>query len=271
MRIPNELCGDIVRHVDGKADLYNLLFISPAFQHEAHLAMLTSIDLARCKGAQDRNASLRKQMFKFLSQPNNLYLARAVRQLVFLPHVIEDEMLEIVIPQMVNLRHLKCEPEASDPIEQAKVPAIHPSFLRCPCKLSSLAIRGTGMDLVGCIPFLKINPDIEDFRSFMSPPIEFSNGGVLSNITRLSFVRPSRHPSLHMFIVNRSVIRMSIGELHKLNHEDSNDFQHLRVLDCDSLGQIMGIGAAPAPQPVFRNVEVLFVHQVSQYLLHFDQ
>ena len=45
MRIPNELCGDIVRHVDGKSDLYNLLFTSRVFQREAHYAFLASVDM----------------------------------------------------------------------------------------------------------------------------------------------------------------------------------------------------------------------------------
>ena len=174
-----------------------------------------------------------------------------MRYLGYSPNVIEDEILEMVIPQMVNLRHLRC-----DLLEISA--SIHHSFLRCPCRLSSIDIRGTRADLVGCISFLKMNPDIEDFQSFTSPPIEFYNEGVLRNVTKLSFQRPSSAPSLHNFLTNRIITHMHIKELSQLEMLDSNDLRHLRVLSCDRLAQNI------VSRPIFRKVEALFILHVSR-------
>ena len=257
MHVPNELCEEIVRHIDSKTDLYNLLFTSRVFQREAHLAMLTIVDMVRWIG-RDKALSLQrlKQMFTFISQPDNLSLGRAVQRLVYVPHVIEDEVLDIVIPQMINLRHLQYERNATDPIDQAPV-AIHPSFLRCPCKLSSLAIHDMHINLVGCIPFLNMQPEIEDLGLSTSLPLEFSDKSVLSNVTKLSFIHMPPLSSLRAFLIDRTVIRMSLNSLSMLDFQDSNDFRHLRVLSCTYLGTFV------AAQPVFQNVEVLFIHKVS--------
>ena len=250
MRLPNELCKDIVHHITTKADLYNLILTYPALRYEAQRAMLRRIDMSTC-GSEENNRKNRQtiiQTFEFLSR--NISLAGAVRRLHYQTAVISDALLELLIPQMTNIKHLQFHITPA-----AHLDPMHSSFLRCSWRLYSFALLGVPLaDPTNTISFLKARPTIVEFTMSTLSASLFTPEGILPHITTLSVYAPLQPLSLDAILLNRPITRMKVGALSQLAECGSSALQRIRVVSCFRAGNL--------PLPQFENLEFLEVCEV---------